>query len=182
MHFTPKPLFILAALFSICGVGAQADCANPTITDSESNVLARLDAMASCIAAQHREIDQLRPLANAIIVSDAPCASLGEGWTRYSVADGRFLLGASDRFQAGSTGGEEAVTLSLSQAPPHSHVINTYEWGHTVNGNGQPSRIDVDDGPPWSGLRGFLGTNTVGSGQAHNNMPPYLTVRFCKRK
>ena len=42
-----------------------------------------------------------------------------EGWTRFSEADNRFIMGASAGF--GNAGGSNNVKLELKNIPPHSH-------------------------------------------------------------
>lgn len=151
------------------------------------------------------------PTTDVIITSLVPCDT-HEGWSDFKPAGGRFIIGAvshdnlhldgskieeytpfssdlgSDEKprQIGARqpdrGGEETVTLTVDQMSSHSHVIETFEWGHTVEGNLDASRIDVDDGAPWRGQRGRLGTNSVGGNQPHNNMPPYIALYFCKKK
>lgn len=44
------------------------------------------------------------------------------GWTRFSAADNRFIMGASSNFK--TTGGRSSLTLSTSQLPSHSHYIS----------------------------------------------------------
>ncbi|MDR0650065.1 MAG: hypothetical protein LBG59_01300 [Candidatus Peribacteria bacterium] len=43
------------------------------------------------------------------------------GWTRFSAADNRFIMGASTNSKA--TGGSASITLSASQLPSHKHYL-----------------------------------------------------------
>ena len=91
-----------------------------------------------------------------------------------------FLLAAGDSYAAGTTGGEAAHTLTVAELPSHSHTYTP--------------RVDWSDNAGWGIPASFASgknlsvdksitnyTATSGSGQAHNNMPPYLAVYVWKR-
>ena len=124
---------------------------------------------------------QRATISQNAVVAFADRAGCPDGWTRFEAANGRFILGVSDSFDPLATGGEQRVTLTEAELPSHGHVIGPYEWGHSINGNGNAARIDVDDGRPWSGHRGRLHADASGGGQSHNNMPPYIALYFCKK-
>jgi len=87
----------------------------------------------------------------------------------------------------GETGGEQAVTLLQSEMATHPH---------TASGSSNPSDKTTPAGNAWAGgsQRGQnvysdatgasrapmspLATSVTGSGQPHNNMPPYLGLTF----
>lgn len=87
-----------------------------------------------------------------------------------------FLLGASNKYPVGTTGGKETVTLTVAQMPWHQHTAGTQEM--SVNtGSGS-----------WTGMRpagyssnGDSYVNGTGGGQAHENMPPYKAVFIWER-
>ncbi|MGN0775384.1 MAG: phage baseplate protein [Candidatus Ventricola sp.] len=134
------------------------------------------------------------------VVSTSPASLFGGTWERLK---DRFLLGAGDSYAAGSSGGAATVALSLAQMPQHGHAV--YVWdnaGTTGNAyyyNGQTktthtgARLYNSSASEWiaSGSTASAagsgrgdpsgGTNLVGSGSAHNNMPPYLAVYMWKR-
>ena len=118
--------------------------------------------------------------------NNSPQNFLGGTWVRI---EGKFLLGAGSGYNAGSTGGEATHTLSTSEMPEHSH--NVYVYSSVSNGG--YSRV-AKAGPDYvtsasatvtaSGTSysvGNMSTGKNGSGQAHNNMPPYLAVYIWKR-
>ena len=70
----------------------------------------------------------------------------------------------------GDVGGEELVTLVLDEIPPHSHTIPGPRHDNIYHGN--PTRYSM------YGWNTGYPTSTVGGGQGHNNMPPYLAVNF----
>lgn len=118
----------------------------------------------------------------------------GDGRTTFALPDlrGRVPLhegsgpGLTPRNQ-GSRGGQEAVTLSVTQISAHSHALRgTNELAtELVPGQNQlagKERIRQYRAP--NGLQspvdlapGSIGS--TGGSQAHDNMPPYLTLRWC---
>lgn len=105
------------------------------------------------------------------VSSTSPATLFGGTWTQLK---DRFLLGSGDTYVAGSTGGESTHVLTEDEMPEHSH------WGaarpsYSVKAGTHPSAV-MDDVKI-----NFLETDSAGSGKAHNNMPPYLTVYMWKR-
>ena len=86
-----------------------------------------------------------------------------------------FLLSAGSTYTAGDTGGEATHTLTVDEIPAHRHAAgaapNTsytaYDANITIQGNAQQATT--------------IYTRNTGGDQAHNNMPPYLTVYMWKR-
>ncbi|HRK73386.1 MAG TPA: tail fiber protein [Rhodothermales bacterium] len=77
----------------------------------------------------------------------------------------------------GETGGAATVTLQASEMPAHSHTVSgTYK---KVRPRG--TTAPVGSGGAVGGDRGTVttGLTSAGGSQAHNNMPPYLTVNMC---
>ena len=104
-----------------------------------------------------------------------PATLFGGTWEQL---EDRFLLGAGTTYTAGDTGGEATHTLTVDEMPNHRHsllvgdgTINDYVGGSTA-AYGLKS-----GGSTLSGS--FL--SAEGSGQAHNNMPPYIVVYMWKR-
>lgn len=112
-----------------------------------------------------------------IIAWSGPSNATPDGW---DLCDGsnntpdlrdRFIVGAGDDYSVGDTGGEEEVTLSVSQLPSHRH---NYRRSRNTNraGNNQNALN-----------RAFRNRNTgnTGGGEAHNNMPPYYALAYIKK-
>lgn len=119
----------------------------------------------------------------------------GDGSTTFNLPDlrGRLPLGkddmggsAANRVTAtqadnlGQGSGAETHTLIEAEMPSHGHDIDASTTGssHSHNAStGRPASASSTSGA------GSTGTNTqptanTGSGNAHNNMPPYATLNY----
>lgn len=115
----------------------------------------------------------------------SPASLFGGTWEQLK---DRFLLGAGDSYAAGSEGGEAAHVLTVDELAQHAHgpgpssqrnwVPNSNYGRHQVTtGTGAVYVLGIDsiDAYTWGQ------TYPTGSGIAHNNMPPYLSVYMWKR-
>lgn len=93
--------------------------------------------------------------------------------TQWEAIQGRFLLAASTSHPAGQMDGEETHTLTIQEIPSHTHTI-VFENKSLQSGTNRrtPNANYADD---------TMQTSPAGGGQAHNNMPPYLSVYMWKR-
>lgn len=89
----------------------------------------------------------------------------------------------------GDTGGQEQVTLGTGQIPSHNHgsslPVSTDEADATTPGGNtlgvQPNSrgtVPVYDGSGGTGGSMTVDSNDVGSGAAHDNMPPFAVVSY----
>lgn len=105
--------------------------------------------------------------------SKNPSEIFGGIWERIK---GKMLVGVDedddDLNQSGKIGGEKEVTLTVDQMPPHYHTIIGYA-GDTQWSTGE---IWFRAAPDSGNAAKSRNTSSTGSGQAHNNMPPYFTV------
>jgi microcystin-dependent protein len=88
---------------------------------------------------------------------------------------GVFPLGWGNR-GVNATGGVETVTLNINQIPGHSHSFSHYigyNGGHCDEGNA----ISCAEQYQWDNGANRQTTST-GSGAAHENMPPYIVMKF----
>ena len=117
----------------------------------------------------------------------SPASLFGGTWESIG---GRFLLGADATYAAGSTGGEATHKLTVSELPVLSGSISMHgegAGGSAVAGvSGVFSAATVEQGYQTSTVNGGATSVSriefnVGSGQRHNNLPPYLAVYMWKR-
>ena len=131
-----------------------------------------------------------RPIGSIYESTDPtdPGTLLGFGtWELYGV--GRVVVGLdiadADFNTPGQTGGAKTHTLTEGQLPEHSH---TSPWVEASN-QGTDSRWGTETLPSGTGSAGGVDTdNTVGrftspigSGQAHNNVQPYVVLYRWRR-
>lgn len=112
----------------------------------------------------------------------SPALIYGGTWERI---EGKFLLGATDggstgtnvlktaSVAAGSSGGEAAHTLAVSEIPSHHHT----EHGYWSTGSGSLSAyMNSSDRS-----REQKTTENTGGGGSHNTMPPFIAVYMWTR-
>ena len=106
-----------------------------------------------------------------------PQTAWGGTWKK--TADGRCLIGASDKYPLRSTGGEAEHTLTVNEMPTHRHSSSRINWYNNLQTYGisvnivAKSNLKVD-GPD-------INTSYTGNSKAHNNMQPYLAVYIWER-
>lgn len=155
------------------------------VLDEDGNVIfyskAEVEAKIKEILAAQREEDLARIKFWASNDPTSPASFIGGTWERI---EGKFIMGASDTYPAGSTGGEASVALTKENNGPHDHtfvkfttgVANTDPNGHTVQrGLGSNASQAVLNFPDNFQL------STSGEGKPHNNIPPYYSMYIWRR-
>lgn len=108
-------------------------------------------------------------------VATSPAELFGGTWKRL---EGRFLLGCSADYPAGTAGGAAKVTLTVAQMPTHAHQFSRIPIVSnelTAGGNYYAEKSTA------VGKLVAQNTETAGGGKAHTNMPPYLAVYAWER-
>ncbi|MEA3210574.1 MAG: hypothetical protein QOE70_3631 [Chthoniobacter sp.] len=114
----------------------------------------------------------------------------GDGRVNFALPNlqGKTPIHVGNGFTLGQTGGEQAHTLSISELPTHTHVLQASSLGgNSVNPNfggvgnvlaGEPGNAYAPSTNSPVALNAGTVPNTGGS-QAHLNMQPFLTLSFC---
>ena len=110
--------------------------------------------------------------------------------TNFQLPDlrGRFPVGKDvGTFSTlGGKGGEEKHTLTIAEMPAHQHSGNDRAWHDKQKRNGGQWFAGLNhDGGSWMSNAANDGltnqdteTGTTGSGQPHNNLPPYVIINY----
>ena len=157
------------------------------LSDSTSSTSSTNGGIAATPAAVKKAIAEAKlaawPVGSIYITvsNTSPAALFGGTWERISE---RFLLGASSSYPAGGTGGEFTHKLTQSELPNYSlSVTNGSNVIRSKTGNSADAYVQTQSGgwgiPNWEAKTVTVASG--GSGEAHNNMPPYLAVNMWKR-
>lgn len=149
-----------------------------------NNVQKALKAFAA-----QREEDLARVKYWASDDPTSPASFIGGTWEQ--IKD-RFILAAGDTYAAGSTGGEAKHSLTKLENAPHSHEVvalgNDGWYYKTPNPVGIKFQAqyhtlinDISVVGTADESAGYLATNSSGTGQPHNNMPPYTATYIWRR-
>ncbi len=168
------------------------DQINSIDLSAEVAVLAQNPEFRSLIAAA------IQPIPRYAVVAFDSGTGCPDGWTEVENLRGRFIVGAGQNEDQrlserpyGQPGGEEEVTLTTAELPSHEHgnagglnVAYLPNGGLTLNlspvGSGNPGWgfYPLHLGPWQAGVGPAL-METAGSGEDHNNMPPYIALYWC---
>lgn len=110
----------------------------------------------------------------------------GDGRVNFALPDlrGRTPIHVGSGHTLGERGGEPAHTLSISELPTHTHVLNATSSNGTQlipGGNLLAASANQLYHAPDSNLQSMspASITNVGGSQAHLNMQPFLTLSFC---
>lgn len=113
------------------------------------------------------------------VKSTNPGTLFGGTWVAIA---GRFLLGCSSTYPAGSTGGEATHKLTVDEMPSHNHFnfANTNGFATHCVGVAWGNYVILPKSSEGE-VYNYNAPTTQGGGKSHNNMPPYLSVYVWKR-
>lgn len=137
-------------------------------------------------------LDNVYPIGSIYmnVNSTNPGTLFGGTWEQIQ---GKFLLGMSSSYPAGSQGGEASHTLTTEEMPSHRHnpANQSGYYGFITNSK---KAFEIGDMGSQSGSGRYYPystvafdvsrntlTGTTGGGNSHNNMPPYLSIYIWKR-
>ena len=134
-------------------------------------------------------VDKVYPVGSIYmsVNNTSPATLFGGTWQQIQDT---FLLAAGSTYEAGSTGGEATHMLSVSELPSHTHYENIVTnagirpWAGTSASSGTGKYVNLQEklsvGSNDDESK-YVRTGSTGSGDAHNNMPPYLAVYMWRR-
>lgn len=143
-------------------------------------------------------LDNVYPVGSIYmnVNSTNPGTLFGGTWEQIQ---GKFLLGMSSSYPAGSQGGEDTHTLTVSEMPTHgNHLMQGGMYSELADNQSNdssyrdnilylPKTAFIPTGnfnrgwKDWNGGEMYPAGTLKGGGQSHNNMPPYLSVYIWKR-
>lgn len=125
-------------------------------------------------------VDQINTAAPSGIIAmwSGSIASIPSGWFLCNGANStpdlrdRFIVGAGSSYSVGDTGGEATHVLTEAEMPSHTHPVP----GSAAGGNdAYPINSGTTSGPD-SGAS--YNSGSKGSGDAHENRPPYYALAY----
>ena len=109
----------------------------------------------------------------------------GDGRVNFGLPDlqGRTPMHMGGGHTLGERGGEQNHTVSISEIPTHTHVMDGTSTTGTVNQT-TGNILGVSQTPIYNGPQSLTTLTpasiaNVGGSQPHPNMQPYLTLSFC---
>jgi microcystin-dependent protein len=109
----------------------------------------------------------------------------GDGRVNFALPNlqGQVPIHVGSGHTLGERGGEQAHTLSISELPTHTHVLNANSaTGAATTPNGAVlAKAPANTYGPVTQLVAMAPSSVlnVGGSQAHLNMQPFLTLTFC---
>jgi len=107
--------------------------------------------------------------------------STPEGYFAVPELASRFPVGTSEAYTLGDKGGEATHTLTTGELPAHTHSVVSHS--HTIPNMSAGTAQGGSTTAVWSRLSGTMAsgsaspaTSSVGSGEDHENRPPYIAL------
>jgi type II secretory pathway pseudopilin PulG len=171
----------IVASLVLGGVAANAlDSKKTTVADS---------AQAAVEAARRaQEMVNTAVPKGAVLAFNLPVCPTG--WKELTSANGRVIVGAGGGNRdvndktltartVGDVGGEELHVLTIAEMPSHNHNNEGYQY--LLTANGQWTAKFGDDSQNEPNLAHMAPLVASGGGQAHNNMQPFVVLKYCER-
>jgi hypothetical protein len=172
--------------FAACKVWAKEDS-----SPSASELANTFECLAKKIDQLETELRPFKSVRGAVIAFDRDRTVdqvCPPGWTYFNPTGGRFIVGAGEHTNTGlreypsyvedntqAIGGEQEHVLLEEEMPSHDHQQVWGQGGGTLGAaHGESVRDFPGKAVPQSTLK-------KGGGKAHNNMPPYVALYFCKK-
>lgn len=112
--------------------------------------------------------------AGLIMMWHGLIVNIPTGWLKCDGTQGTpdlrasFVRGAPGMTEAGTTGGADTHTLTVGEMPAHSHKVGSSSGGVLWGIDNQNNNTDY----------GYVNSETVGGGGAHNNLPAFYEIIY----
>ena len=212
---TQTPNLYEISLAQVKIVGGQTFIATNAVTDERgkdvvcpwagSNILPNFDNQA--LEDLINKIDNLDPIPKGLITMwSGSITNIPTGWALCNGQNGtpnltdRFMVAAGGKYNVGSTGGADSVTLTTAQIPSHSHGSGTLTTStdgshtHVIKpslgylgraGTGAEDMLKYYSGTTTSTETGGAHSHSIsgttsnaGNGNSHENRPPYYALAY----
>jgi hypothetical protein len=171
------------------GLQTQINDLNAVVATDSAGLQTQINALDTAKTTLLAVFNMIYPVGSIYVnasTSSSPASLMGFGsWERYG--QGRVLVSqnSSDvEFNViNETGGAKTHTLTTAQMPVHSHGIGAHRYPRVEYYGGAEVNITAFDAgtPSPEGPSSTYTSNNAGSGQAHNNLQPYITVYMWRR-
>lgn len=150
---------------------------------------AETDAKIKELLAKQREEDYAKIKFWVSNDPTSPASFIGGTWERI---EGKFIMGASDTYPAGSTGGSATHTQTEDEIASHAHFVAAYGnpawnlWSDSNLGVVHSSKYTFEISTTTnlngrSNERGFVGTDYTGNGKPMDILNPYYSMYIWRR-
>ena len=108
----------------------------------------------------------------------------GDGSSTFNLPNiaSRTIIGESDDYALGATGGEATHTLTADEMPAHNHDVRWQNTGGAkiavTGGESGDTMLDLGFSSWKDGSALAVVTGNKGGGASHNNMQPYIVMRY----
>ena len=143
-----------------------------------NQVSAQSEELAQQVTRLEQDLEQ--HLAGAIVAFDLP-TGCPDGWQEFVDAASRMIIGVGSRQIYRTQGGEEEHSLTVAELPNHSHKLEDSHVGVPLDPK-IPKDIGSADAEFYKVQVLEKLTYSKGGSVPHNNMPPYITLHFCKKE
>lgn len=117
--------------------------------------------------------------SNVVVAFDAP-GNCPEGWVEFEDAAGRAIIGSGKgkdltERDYRAKGGEEQHQLTIEEIPAHTHQVIQMVADNNIDGvDSYTTHSSEHHNEPRK-------SEPAGGNQSHNNMPPFIALKYCKK-
>ncbi|MFQ3245375.1 MAG: hypothetical protein ACI9SP_002023 [Arenicella sp.] len=202
--FLISTVWIATSLSSEVAIASDETCIDTLVSTEKSKrtpdkllaCLQKIQAKINSLESNETEIHSI-PKGAVVAFDRTPSKPCPEGWTVWREAMSRVIIGAGNpesaieqKFNRDKNGiplsarayrehgGEELVTLKISEMPSHKHDALRVPWGSLNWEGGKPAKFWDRNGGKYQNYK----TGAAGENEPHNNMPPYVALYYCKKQ